>query len=683
MKLPADWNVNIDNIPPERQAREAMLEALGAAPDEVSLDGRLHRFKVEGDSGTEKTGWYVLHGDGVPAGAFGDWRRDVTQKWHASLPADLTEEARALMEEHCRRAQGLRDEEMKRRRKRAAETCREIWENAPEATDDHPYLQRKKVRAHGLRLTGDGRLLVPIYVGADLTSLQYISEDGRKEFQRGGEIGGGYFRIPAAEHPASEAKYIVEGYATGASVHEATGCEVWVALNAGNLSKVGKFLRENLPNARIVFVGDNDESGVGQKKAREAAEAVGGKVIVPPDRGDANDYAAAGKDLRALLLGTKRWILPVSEFCRKPQPIRWLIKNWVQEDALMMAFGAPGAGKTFVVLDMALSIACPQIKDWHGFKVKHGPVVYLAGEGYVGLKARIAGWMAHKDVGDANMYVSDESVDLNTPEGVRRTVEEVRSYKVAPKLIVVDTLNRFMVGDENKAQDAKTMLDACAALEREFQCTVILVHHTGVAENAQGRARGSSAWRGAMDIELAVIKESDEPMVILRQTKNKDAELQSDLVLDQVTVDVPGWFDEDNEQVTTKVMELSGSVMGQTEKEKALTKAQHFAIQTYIEAASTLGMLDTEGKFRGLSLDAWREVYYRNSPADNTDAKKKAFQRARNDLVGLKYLNVQDDIYIPIGIWGAFEKDFLAKQLQGRRTGTDGTVPGQPTEYYD
>ena len=74
-----------------------------AAPDEVSLDGRLHRFKVEGDAGTEKTGWYVLHGDGVPAGAFGDWRHDITQKWHASLPADLTEEARALMEEHSAR----------------------------------------------------------------------------------------------------------------------------------------------------------------------------------------------------------------------------------------------------------------------------------------------------------------------------------------------------------------------------------------------------------------------------------------------------------------------------------------------------------------------------------------------------------------------------------------------------
>ena len=676
MKLPADWNVNIDNIPPERQAQEAMLEALGAAPDEVSLDGRLHRFKVEGDSGTEKTGWYVLHGDGVPAGAFGDWRRDVTRKWHASLPADLSEEARSLMEEHCCRAQELRDEEMRKRRKRAAETCREIWANAPEANVEHSYLQRKKIENHGLKMTGDGRLIMPIYIGTELSSLQYIRSDGRKEFHYGGEISGGYFRIPASPRPASDTKYIVEGYATGASVHEATGCEVWVALNAGNLGKVGRFLRENLPNAVLTFVADNDESGVGQKKAHEAAEGIGAKVIVPPDRGDANDYAAAGKDLRALLLGTKRWILPVSEFCKKPQPIRWLIKNWVQEDALMMAFGAPGAGKTFVVLDMALSIACPQIKDWHGFKVKHSPVVYLAGEGYVGLKARIAGWMTHKDAGSVNMYVSDESVDLNTPEGVRRTVEEIRSYKVAPKLIVVDTLNRFMVGDENKAQDAKTMLDACAALEREFQCTVILVHHTGVAENAQGRARGSSAWRGAMDIELAIVKETDEPLVTLKQTKNKDAEMQPELYLEQVTIDVPGWFDEDGEQITTKVMELSGSVTGEVEKEKTLTKAQHFALQTYIEAASLEGLLDAEGRFRGLTFNAWREVYYRNSPADNVESKKKAFQRARSDLVGLKYLSVQDDIYTPIGVWGVFEKKFLAEQLASRKSGTFENCPG-------
>lgn len=669
MKLPADWNVNNGNdLPPERQAQEAMLEALGAAPDEVSLDGRLHRFKVEGDVGTEKTGWYVLHGDGVPAGAFGDWRRDITQKWHASLPADLTEEARALMEENCRRAQELRDEEMRKRRKRAAETCREIWENAPEATDDHPYLQRKKVRAHGLRLTGDGRLLVPIYVGADLTSLQYISEDGRKEFQRGGEIGGGYFRIPAVERPASEAKYIVEGYATGASVHEATGCEVWVALNAGNLGKVGRFLRENLPNAVLAFVADNDESGVGQKKAHEAAEAVGAKVIVPPELGDANDYAVAGKDLRTLLLGQPaHWIFPFAELCKKPQPIRWLIKNWLQEQAQIMVFGASGVGKTFVVLDMALSIACPQIKSWHGFKVKHGPVVYLAGEGHAGLRARLAGWAAHKGIEDAEIYVSEGAVDLNTPQGLTKTIEEIRSYDIAPCMIVVDTLNRFMVGDENKAQDARTMLDACAALEREFQCTVILVHHTGVAESAQERARGSSAWRGAMDIEL-MVKGNESALISLMQTKNKDSERQGALDFELITIDVPGWFDEDGEQITTKVMELSESA-GEIKmaKEKPLSANQNFGMMTYIEAASAAGILNEKGEFQGLALEEWRRVFFSKSTLDSYGAKKTAFHRARNDLVKLKWLDVNDNVYIPIGLWAPWEKKFLAMRLQGEQ----------------
>lgn len=667
MKLPADWNVNNGNdLPPERQAQEAMLEALGVAPDEVSLDGRLHRFKVEGDSGTEKTGWYVLHGDGVPAGAFGDWRRDITRKWHAVLPSDLSDEDRARIEEHCRRAQELRDEEIRRRRKRAAETCREIWKNAPEAKREHSYLRRKKIENHGLRMTGDGRLIMPIYIGTELSSLQYIRPDGRKEFHYGGEIGGGYFRIPAAEHPASEAKYIVEGYATGASVHEATGCEVWVALNAGNLGKVGRFLRENLPNAVLSFVADNDESGVGQKKAQEAAEAIEAKVIVPPELGDANDYAAAGKDLRALLLARPRhWILPFAELCKKPQPIRWLIKNWIQEQAQIMVFGASGVGKTFVVLDMALSIACPQIKDWHGFKVKHGPVVYLAGEGHVGLRARLVGWAAHKGVEDANIYVSEGAVDLNTPQGLMKTIEEIRSHDVVPCMIVVDTLNRFMVGDENKAQDAKTMLDACAALGHEFSCTVALVHHTGVAENAQDRARGSSAWRGAMDIEL-MVKGDESGLISLIQTKNKDSERQESLSFELVTVNVPGWLDEDGEQITTKVMELSESI-GEIKapEEKPLSTNQNFGMMTYIEAASTAGILNEKGEFQGLALEEWRRVFFSKSTLETDGAKRTAFHRARNDLVKLKWLDVNDNIYTPIGLWAPWEKEFLAKKLQG------------------
>lgn len=68
------------------------------------------------------------------------------------------------------------------------------------------------------------------------------------------------------------------------------------------------------------------------------------------------------------------------------------------------------------------------------------------------------------------------------------------------------------------------MLDACATIMQEFDCSVVLVHHTGVSEEAQHRARGSSAWRGALDIEVSVKPgNSDKPIEVL-QRKMKDAE---------------------------------------------------------------------------------------------------------------------------------------------------------------
>ena len=643
MQLPQSFmnSFNAGEVPPERQAQDAILEKIGAAPETIAFDGNFHRFKIEGDKGTEKSGWYVLYGNGLPAGAFGSWRSGESFKWHAARTEPLSDAERAALEETYRRAQEQRDARIKERQARAAETCREIWDRAPAAGDDHPYLLRKKVKSHGLRVTGDGRLIMPVYIGTELSSLQYISADGQKEFHYGGKVSGGYFRIPVTAGALSQSHFVAEGYATAASIHEATGCEVWVALNAGNLTKVGQFLRENMLEADIVFVGDNDRSGTGQKAATEAAEAIKGRTIIPPDLGDANDYAADGKDLRALLLGTRRWIVPVMEFCKKPQPIRWLIKHWLQENSQMMVFGASGSGKTFIVLDMALSIACRQIEAWQGFKVKHGSVVYLAGEGYAGLRARIAGWIAHKSVEDVDMYVSEEPVDLNAPGGISRTIQEIHSYDIEPCLIVVDTLNRFMTGDENKAQDTKTMLDACAVLQREFRCSVLFVHHTGVAENAQGRARGSSAWKGAMDIEMCVSKIDGEPQLVLQQTKNKDSELQPDLLLEQRPVDVPGWLDDDGEQVRTVIIELSREV--KAEMEKKLSKSQEFALQTFNEAARTVGELDADGHFAGLTREAWREVFFRMSNLDTTGAKRTAFYRAQSDLQSLGKIALQDD----------------------------------------
>ena len=220
-----------------------------------------------------------------------------------------------------------------------------------------------------------------------------------------------------------------------------------------------------------------------------------------------------------------------------------------------MVHGPSGAGKSFAVLDWCLHIASEKA-EWRGNKVRNGAVVYLAGEGHHGLRARLAAWKHHNRVTSTQMWVSRTGCDLNTQEGYTQAAQAIRMIETPPVTIVVDTLHRFMHGDENSAQDAKTMIDACAGLMREFQCTVILVHHTGVSEEAQHRARGSSAWKGALDVEISVVpaKEKGGTLEIV-QRKIKEGELADPLGGVLTSVAIPGWLDEDGEQVTSAVIE--------------------------------------------------------------------------------------------------------------------------------
>ena len=152
------------------------------------------------------------------------------------------------------------------------------------------------------------------------------------------------------------------------------------------------------------------------------------------------------------------------------------------------------------------------------------------------------------------MWLSKDGCDLNTPTGYLKVVEQVRMLKDRPSVIVVDTLHRFLAGDENSAQDTKTMLDACNALMMEFDCSVILVHHTGVSDEAQHRARGSSAWRGALDIEISIVPGKEGIPMQIVQRKSKDAEMAETVHVELQQVAIPGWLDEDGQQVTSAVI---------------------------------------------------------------------------------------------------------------------------------
>jgi putative DNA primase/helicase len=258
------------------------MKAAGiAGPDSIVADGALHRFHVNGDHSGSLNGWYILHEDDPPAGAFGCWKRGISETWsskpdHSLSPAEKAAQGAKFKAARAERER-LQEEIHAETRRRAAE----IWKMAEPAPATHPYLTKKGIAPYGVRVSW-GSLVIPLRDSAGtLQGLQFIDQDGGKKYLTGTRKTGAYFAIGGK--PAG-VLYLCEGFATGASIHQATGGAVAVAFDAGNLRSVAEALRQKFPGLRIVVCADNDtwtDGNPGATKAREAAEAVEGLLALP------------------------------------------------------------------------------------------------------------------------------------------------------------------------------------------------------------------------------------------------------------------------------------------------------------------------------------------------------------------------------------------------------------------
>lgn len=279
--------------------RERGIEARD--PSQLRTDGGLCRFESGGDKRGARNSWLVVfdHGDRCVI-AFGNWRTNQSETAVIGSSKPLTPAERQCMRDAVKAAQRDRDAELARRRSRARRFANEQWRDARPATD-HPYLTRKGIKPCGARVSGV-QLLVPMRDGDGvLWSLQRIQPNGSKRFLRGGRVSGLFHTIDSGMDGNTammhEALLVCEGFATGASLHEATGIPVVVAFSARNLKEAALTMRQTYPDAAITICGDNDESGIGQKLGREAALAVGGRFCMPPQVGtDFNDLAGDGSN---------------------------------------------------------------------------------------------------------------------------------------------------------------------------------------------------------------------------------------------------------------------------------------------------------------------------------------------------------------------------------------------------
>lgn len=614
--------------PPEQQMIDAIAGAGYTPPSTINFDGKVHRFSSDGRKRGD-SGWYVAYDGKIAGGCFGCWKDSSSINWRQDMGRKLNPFEDVQHRQQMKSAREQAESERRRRQETAAGTVATIWSQASEASDDHPYLIKKGVSSHGLRVSGDGRLIVPmIDANGEISSIQYIPTDGDKQYHPGGAVAGCRFTITGQ----GETQYIAEGYATAASIHEATGATVHVAFSAGQLAAVTETIR-HIYQGDLVIVADNDASGVGQESAQKAAKEYKARVIVPPVVGmDANDYEQSGHDLSALLNPpADDWLIPADEFASEPAPIKWLIKHHIQRGALHMIHGPSGGGKTFAVLDQCCHIASG-IEDWCGNRVRPGAVVYLAGEGHHGMRGRVKAWMQYNRIDSLDMWISKAGTDLNTPEGYNKVRQALMSLPVPPVVVVVDTLHRFLHGDENSAQDAKTMLDACNALQSEFECAAVLVHHTGVSDDAQHRARGSSAWKGALDIEISVIPGSEDAPMQWVQRKMKDGELQKPLAMRITSVELP-WIDEDGEPVTSAVVVQDEDWEPESKGE---SKAHAKARSIFENAWRKFGEISQGLPY--LTESAWRE-FHRESNAEMKDGTRRSdFKRSKDYLIESGYI---------------------------------------------
>ncbi|MFI8610958.1 toprim domain-containing protein [Pseudomonas sp. NPDC077649] len=260
--------------------RDALQASYGPLEWVPVPDGTLRRFHVPGDKAGTCNGWYVLHLDGIAAGAYGSWKDAGTwQQWSSRAPANPREHEQ--LRQRIEQGRRQREAEQHQRQQAAAEYAARLWRDARRADPGHPYLAGKGCRSHTLRQRGDV-LLVPLSRDGMLVNLQRIHPDGAKRFLSGGLVKGCCSSLGSIT--AGQPLYLCEGWATGATIFEETGAAVACAMNAGNLLDVGRRLQRRYPDAVLIVAGDDDrqtDGNPGRTAAIKTAGALGCGLVLP------------------------------------------------------------------------------------------------------------------------------------------------------------------------------------------------------------------------------------------------------------------------------------------------------------------------------------------------------------------------------------------------------------------
>ena len=366
------------------------------------------------------------------------------------------------------------------------------------------------------------------------------------------------YNLPGIMQKPNQPVFVVEGEQCADVLIEAG---LVATTNHGGAGKWGEEHAQHLEGRNVVVMPDNDQ--VGHRHADAVIASLWGKanqikrVDLPglPDKGDVVDYLRT--HTLEELVGEVRKVEPLTETPQVAEgevvaeeqaierykmmrrdavfampPVEFLVDGLITDTGFTMMYGAPGTGKSFIAIDIALSVAHGQA--WQGQGVKQGPVLYIAGEGIGGFGKRWKAWERHHGKADEpDLYLLPTAVNFREPEDIARLVATIEDIDQPFSLVIVDTVARAIAGaEENSSTDMGLFVAACDEIKALTGGALLAVHHAG-KDSSRG-ARGSTALLGAVDTSLMVGKSED--IVVLRTEKMKDAEPLDDVNLRMVTV---------------------------------------------------------------------------------------------------------------------------------------------------
>jgi len=525
----------------------------GLVVDYINTTGELVRVPVRAGVGVrpdkfgERSGWYVFNETGDYQNCvWGNWRTGLQGKWSSVDVNTLNSSERQVLKSKLDEAIRQGEEDKKRRQDEVAKEVNERFKLCNDIVE-HPYLSAKKLKNnYGLKEL-NGNLIIPVAnsTTGELRSLQYISKKGEKRFVSASEVKGNVFPIGFSLNSVSDIQKIVvvEGVATGISVHLATGLPVIVVFSATfGLDALTK-LRERT-KAQFIISFDNDSNAVGQNKAQECASAVHNSIIrLPSVTGDFNDLhleqglEAVKLEIEGGGLGIKQY--SIKNLIGSPPPIEWLVDRFIPLKSPGVLSSVGGIGKSFLALQLALNLAKGEGKFLGKNILQTGSSVVLSSEDnqeeiHRRINALDQGGDRFNSPYDVYVYtIADHGkpMILLTEDNITaQAVELVEELKTIPdlKLVVFDPIQSFVSANSpisSSNESAQLWCSFCASISAQLGVTTLSIHHmnksglvgTESSMEARQSIRGASSIVDGMRFALAMWLSNDYEQICIQE----------------------------------------------------------------------------------------------------------------------------------------------------------------------